>query len=436
MSVKSIQDSSHSELPQFPPEIWITILRRATLVPFALSTDLRDDFAYPPPPTKQNIQQDLLLSLQNKNNLTKVCKLWNTLATPYLYECAAVPTFQSFALLGRTLVLSRVHNDQRLAYFKEPLGRLVKRMDLMMVKTSPHDYNEATTYACGWISSRNLLPNIKIFISNEKSAKCHSVTLYFLRNNEGISMLSSLQVVDIALSLESEQTKLLGALIARCKNLKQLRCHTEGPLGVDFPASTPSQIQLWGVGHDDWYERSVEEFDATMQVYNYIRSLRHFVCFQSRAAIYFRKFLSSLGSNLETLDLNYYTYSGGLEGAYWEVLADACQLCPRLRSVIITLYEFETLRPRRWRGFPSVTNVGLRYTKKTIMAKRSLVNTMYKELLEIVTMPGTVRAIRILDQHSAKYLLLQHLPPMRRTNTLCKKHGIRLEGPDGRLLLV
>ena len=170
-------------------------------------------------------------------------------------------------------------------------------------------------------------------------------------------------------------------------------------------------------------------------MYGCMRPPSHLICFQSRVAIYLRKVLSKVGSDLETLELSYLTYYDELEGAYWEVLADACLSCPRLRSVIITLFEFEELDPSRWHAFPPVTFVGLRYTQKTGMAKRSLVNATYKNLLEIVTMPGTVRVIRILDQHPTKCLLQQHLPSMRRAHSSCKRHGIRLEGPNGQLLL-
>jgi len=139
-----------------PPEIWILILRHATDIPGAFDTSYicawdvplreRPISAVGGPATPQH----RLLLLPTKLALLRVCKFWNRIATPYLYEFVSV------------------RNLRQVENFLHAMGRdwakrvrhYIRRLDITMDWGTPAD---SPTLARKLPNLFLLFPNIEVF---------------------------------------------------------------------------------------------------------------------------------------------------------------------------------------------------------------------------------------------------------------------------------
>lgn len=94
--------SSGSERVLLPDEIWICIFRWATLVDGMFDIE-QDPFIYPGLPSQDEIQKKILASYSTKRRMCMVCRTWDNLATPFLYECVVIPRMSNFQRLRSTL---------------------------------------------------------------------------------------------------------------------------------------------------------------------------------------------------------------------------------------------------------------------------------------------------------------------------------------------
>lgn len=127
--------SHDSNLPPFPPELWITIFSLATDIPGLLSYDGPNPSDIPRPLVKEHEHKLLKESLITKKNIILVCKTWNALATNFLYQSVLVTrpaTLSSLlvALGGRSS--GAVH-----------VGWWTRRLDVLI----QDDHCEASHYA-------------------------------------------------------------------------------------------------------------------------------------------------------------------------------------------------------------------------------------------------------------------------------------------------
>lgn len=127
--------SHDSNLPPFPPELWITIFSLATDIPGLLSYDGPNPSDIPRPLVKEHEHKLLKESLITKRNIILVCKTWNALATNFLYQSVLVTrpaTLSSLlvALGGRSS--GAVH-----------VGWWTRRLDVLI----QDDHCEASHYA-------------------------------------------------------------------------------------------------------------------------------------------------------------------------------------------------------------------------------------------------------------------------------------------------
>ncbi|KLO19689.1 hypothetical protein SCHPADRAFT_935178 [Schizopora paradoxa] len=118
-----------------PPEIWLRILRWATLVPNALDTDAPDPFAYPPVPSSELMQEEIRRSLRTKRSLVLVCKLWHELSIAFLYEVIYVGLMKTLSRLEYALMWGVEKEDTAKALVK----RWTKRLDIAIRDLRTHD---------------------------------------------------------------------------------------------------------------------------------------------------------------------------------------------------------------------------------------------------------------------------------------------------------
>lgn len=413
----------------FPVEIWRSILRWATWVPFALNTDLPDYFTNPTPPSQDQIQKDLLHTLSTKNGLTRVCWYWNALATPFLYEVVLVRSHQAFTALCRTIEASATASNTGYSHRPTehiPLGHWVKRVDIMFSEVVPKELD--------WPS--DLLYNLEIFVLRGKGLlSAGHATQYSPVTLPSSSKSRNLKVIDISQTLYLGRVDMLHDMIGNNPGLRQLHGRTFEPIIEGYSLNDNSAklpIQLWDM---DSYVDNRGVDGKYISLYTSMHSLRHLICRSYVPASQMYPALSTTGPRLETLELDFSEVESHVTERV--LLSDAARMCPSLRSVIINLSDFNILNPDRLTGFPSVTNIGLRFASNRHRCKRRQLNSLCRGLRDIVRQTGTIQVIRILDRRTADYLLRAHLPSLESlaADLSLDNRRVRLEDPNGESIL-
>ncbi|EAU81987.1 hypothetical protein CC1G_09173 [Coprinopsis cinerea okayama7 len=101
MSAKEAYKKPEIHLPDLPPEIWLAILREATAECHPLRLPLYME--YPRPTTK--MRNRWKQGIVTKRYVIRVCKLWYSLAIPFLYEHLVVSRSHSLKSLVESLSL-------------------------------------------------------------------------------------------------------------------------------------------------------------------------------------------------------------------------------------------------------------------------------------------------------------------------------------------
>lgn len=104
------RSTSKGSIQTLPIEILIIILRQATEVPRAHDTSYHDPLetlhlVHPLRPAGP-YTRDHSKTMEVKLTLTRVCRLWNRISTPYLYETIVIFTPRRLSLISRSLTAS------------------------------------------------------------------------------------------------------------------------------------------------------------------------------------------------------------------------------------------------------------------------------------------------------------------------------------------
>lgn len=104
----SSNTSLHSQgMPSLPPELWDAILRFATELPGSFDTAYQSPVDHPWTFDQDNatnsFKQRHAPIFDTKRNIVLVCRVWNALATRYLYETIVIKDKDAVVLLARTL---------------------------------------------------------------------------------------------------------------------------------------------------------------------------------------------------------------------------------------------------------------------------------------------------------------------------------------------
>ncbi|KII95224.1 hypothetical protein PLICRDRAFT_693472 [Plicaturopsis crispa FD-325 SS-3] len=150
----SLHQSTPVPVPSLPPELWLSIIDFATYVPEIMEPDIYDyaDAGL----RKQRLRRLLKTSLVTKRSIVRVCRFWNHIGTPYLYEALYIRLERMLPLLSDTLTLSdRLSLNPGSA---SSLGSQTKRLDIGLHDTYTLSPTELDTL--GDIIRR--LPNLTI----------------------------------------------------------------------------------------------------------------------------------------------------------------------------------------------------------------------------------------------------------------------------------
>ncbi|VDB95139.1 unnamed protein product [Peniophora sp. CBMAI 1063] len=114
-----------------PPELWIRILQFATTVSGQMQVDAQkplDDgavaLALPHILSPQSARAEFLATQTTRAAIVRVCRIWNTIATPYLYAAICVPSSSALPPLAEALTRH---------------GKLVRRLDLFLADDECHE---------------------------------------------------------------------------------------------------------------------------------------------------------------------------------------------------------------------------------------------------------------------------------------------------------
>lgn len=230
---------------------------------------------------------------------------------------------------------------------------------------------------------------------------------------------------------------MLHGMIGNNPGLRQLHGRTFEPIIEGYhdtlnDNSAKLPIQLWDV---DSYVDNRGVDSKYISLYTSMHSLRHLICRSYIPGSQMYPALSISGPRLETLELDFSEVESHVTERV--LLSDAARMCPSLRSVIINLSDFDILNPDRLTGFPSVTNIGLRFARNRHRCKRRQLNSLCRGLRDIVRQTGTIQVIRILDRRTADYLLRDHLPSLESlaADLSLDNRRVRLEDPNGKSIL-
>ena len=132
------------KLPPLPMEVWLLIFQLATEVPFAFLPKVESPFDLPPRPTHKQMTAELSRSLLTKRYVVLVCKAWNEVATPLLYNAVLLRSVRGVRAAWDTFCDSEQ---------SARLGHYVKRIDLSMrdSRTGPRRSRGQPRYQNGYL---------------------------------------------------------------------------------------------------------------------------------------------------------------------------------------------------------------------------------------------------------------------------------------------
>ncbi|TFK54517.1 hypothetical protein OE88DRAFT_1733169 [Heliocybe sulcata] len=87
-----------------PPELWLEVFKFATFVPGVLETESLDPFQHGAPLPEHEEQQILNKSVALKASFAQVCKQWQELVTPLLYQIVVAREQEGLSCLHRTIL--------------------------------------------------------------------------------------------------------------------------------------------------------------------------------------------------------------------------------------------------------------------------------------------------------------------------------------------
>ena len=203
------------KLPPLPMEVWLLIFQLATEVPFAFLPKVESPFDLPPRPTHKQMTAELSRSLLTKRYVALVCKAWNEVATPLLYNAVLLRSVRGVRAAWDTFC-----DSEETTRF----GHYVKRIDLSMRDSRTHHTLTPQLIERDQIAGiLRQLPNLSIFTMHTRvrggDSNCIADAL-------ADTSTSTLQTIEWAGRHTFDHMCLSGAswtrLVSSCPNLKSL----------------------------------------------------------------------------------------------------------------------------------------------------------------------------------------------------------------------
>ncbi|TFY53633.1 hypothetical protein EVG20_g10025 [Dentipellis fragilis] len=363
-----------------PPEIWLSIFEQATFVPHAFDTGPSDPFDVPGTPIAIDPSTQVMLQsvLPTKWSLTLVCRYWNDLATPLLYQAVVIRDDHSLQSLRDTLT----KRNKRMSPAGSPTdGLRVRRLDFFQWSPSSADI---------LVDVFQHLPDLEIYIHPHNSPKAKSCVQALIANCAP-SLRKCILSPQSSLSLsEYEQ------FITRCPNISYI--FKAYPLWEDSPMSPTLPDSLTFLSID----RPLTQSRA-------IPSLQHVYIWVAWSSTpqsnQIEAFFGTQGPYIRTIEFHMTSTD------VWTILSlyfECCtRYCPNLVHIVLIMDYCEYgLAHAPTLSIPAtVTHLGLYMgwdeLASDLAVHLSVVRILFKSQNPV---PGVIRRLRALTEHERKDL--------------------------------
>ncbi|KAG6864861.1 hypothetical protein C0991_006715 [Blastosporella zonata] len=400
------------DLPQFPAEIWLSILERACVAgiwnPFTVENAI--EFSISEARRRNKIYKQ---SLVTKRYVVRVCKQWNAWAVPYLYE---------HIYLGRSKCLRPLRNALMKSNQPEPaistshgLGWWTKQLDIALRDEPPSLFlfeEEENSLVSDILEC---LPNLTIVNFDTHGAHgCSFPTtiLSSLTNSSG----SNLQAVSWHNDCSPQEAHAWQALIDKAANIRRLLC-PNGEMTCRAPYPLLPSLQC--------IRLKTKTLDGELP------SLRHLISNVYLDYDGWRGLLALHGGKLEIIQL-YLDQEDDI--LLSPLLACFSRFCTKLVRLDLSISEWGILD--LWGRHELIPPTGVRVLglqNTAIQASAKGYRSLFTGLKKLQLTPS-LRCIQLTDCGNVNDLSQKHTRMMMNLVAMLKERGLELRDHEGSLM--
>ncbi|KAH8114216.1 hypothetical protein DFH11DRAFT_1509334 [Phellopilus nigrolimitatus] len=376
--------------PSFPTEIWLNILDWATFVPNVFDTHAPNVFAYPAPWTVEQIQEGLRQTLSTKQNIVRVCKAWNALATRFLYQAVVLHHAKSMKSLLHTLSAT-ASTDINSAQASPTPGFWTRRLDLSSCEkyeTPDRDLEELLS----------ILPNLEIFVMRKE---LEPFTLGLTVFDVLAAMTTrSLRVLDIATNFKIP----FRSYVVPDTVLSRQPLHI---LRVDPCFSMDEHWMQALIPHIEFLHATHKTIGNGLLVGHCTSLSGISIAADDDTAVHSH---SMFAPYLTTLELDFLPFGSG-------VLPSLIAASPNLRNVIADITYMPTILSCD--DLPPISNIGLKITRKSeaTLSEQAWIVLVCGNLPRVLEQIPSIKVVRFLSKQNSQDLAKHHAGSFR---TVCQ----------------
>jgi hypothetical protein len=347
-----------------------------------------------------------------------VCKQWNFLATPYLYECLIIKRSRTIMLLHDALrgLCGPANVDIDTEY---PLGRWTKRFDIAMHDLGGNVYDELVFLA----EIIRCFPNLNIITFRITVKRYQGIKLppYFLPNlskSSGPNLQAISWFNDNAIPDSQDWYTFLrrGA-----RSIRTAYCPA-----VRFPQDLPTMPEMRTFYISRPVDNAIQDSDDPTMF-----SLRHaifaFHNFGPETGNAASKLVLRTFQNLEVIQI----YFGWGSTGIFNTLETVSQNCPNLQRLDISIRSWSDLLLGL--SLPATIRVfGIHCSQ--VQAPRRVVRVLFDALTNGVELGASLKAIQFLCKGTLIDLCKNHLYELMKGIWALKCRGLELQDHEGHVL--
>jgi len=404
-----------TNLPELPPELWTDVLRAATWVPQLLDPDHVVDFC---PSASRSRRRLLNASLVTKRHVVRVCKLWNSLATPYLYESISIGRGRAISTLYATLQGSLQKGNPTNGH---SLGWWTRRFDIATRDQGcdVEDELEWLSKIVVWFPNLNTL-TFRVTAQGYEGVALPGSFLQNLAQSSGPNLRAVLWYNDTLVPMTGDWYSFL----VTTGNIRTIYCPTPLPFWEDALLALHSL-------HTVYIPIDTRTVEYPVAVIPSLESLRRVIFNVDTHAHDFnnsgwKQLLRRYGEQLKVIQA-YFDYSDDGITSTFEVIS---RNCPHLHQLDISVRSWETLRDGI--SIPTAIHTLGMSCMHTQAPTREYV-TLFNTLANVKFGPA-LKVIQFLDQGNVTDLCRKHRRVLLSGLRKLSEMGLEVQGHDGQLL--
>lgn len=383
-------------LKVLPEEVWLEILRCATLVPYLLDASPPDVFGYSAARRPEVIRHCASRSLSVKLSIILVCKRWYTLALPFLYEAIVIRRPVTILRVMNIPLLTARLKDSLLTQIGDDRAELLRwtlRVDFDIKSNFIGDWDHAIRFALRHMLQK--MTRLEIF-----TVTAQTLPEYLL--DRLVTMESrSLRILDVishkGQNLDPVLPKLCNML--HRQPLRSLRIATEAPVDSNVSDSQDTgQVELPNVE----FLRVPGKILQNLQLSN-PSFLTHF-CIGHNVLIKDSMLTSAFehfGKTLLFVEIPNESlwHYGPNPPQSMMLMQDIASWSPKLQSIVITFKEGENPLLPFLEFLPPVSNLGFRMVDNSSLAA-AVWSAIMTSLPTLLHNTPSVKVIRVISRPS------------------------------------